>query len=403
MRWHVGWGQHSFELDVEDHKVVPSRRGASTPPVTDLAAAVNHALEEPFHFPALRRALTPDDHVTIAVDEGLPRLTELLVPLLEHVCAAGVSPEAIKLVCQPPSTGQPWALELPDQFLDVHVEVHQPGDRRQLSYLATTRKGRRIYLNRSAVDADQLILLTGRGYDPQVGISGAEIFLFPGLADESSQQDNAGKLSLDAPGSEPWPIRQEAAEVSWLLGAPFLVQVIEGAGGQIFHILGGPVDSSGEGQRLLDAVWRVEVDRPADIVVTAISGDSARHTWNDLAHAFSCAARVVKPGGRIVLLTDAQPELGPAAALMRQCDDPVAALKLLVKEKPPDLASGFLWASAAEQAKLFLLSRLPGDVVEELFVTPLEQPGQAAKLLSDQASCLFLPDAHKTLAVLAQL
>ena len=39
-------------------------------------------------------------------------------------------------------------------------QVHDPADRKKLSYLATTRQGRRIYLNRSAVDADQLIVLS---------------------------------------------------------------------------------------------------------------------------------------------------------------------------------------------------------------------------------------------------
>jgi nickel-dependent lactate racemase len=399
MRLQVAWGRQIMEVDVLDQNLVASRRPVAAPPITDLAGAVHKALEEPLRFPALRRALTPDDHVAIAVDERLPYLPQLLVPLLEHICSAGVSAEAISLVCQPPSTGQPWALDLPDEFQDVNVEVHQPAQRRKLSYLATTRHGRRIYLNRSAVDADQLILLTGRGYDPRLGISGAETALFPGLSDEATLQEFATKLSLDAPGAEPWPIQTEAVEVAWLLGAPFLVQVIEGTDGEVIHVLAGTLESSGEGQRLMEARWRIQVERPADVVLAGIGGDPDRHTFADLAHAFYCAARVVKPGGRIVLTTDANPALGRSAELLRQYDDPLAALKILLEEKPPDLADGFLWASAADRAKLYLLSRLPGDVVEEMFVTPLEQPGEVEKLVGS-ATCLVLPDANKALAVL---
>ena len=65
-----------------------------------------------------------------------------------------------------------------------------------------------------------------------------------------------------------------------------------------------------------------------------------------------------------------------------------------------DLVDGFLWASAADTAKLYLLSRLPGEVVEELFVTPLEGPSQVGKLIGSDATCLILPDAHKALAIL---
>jgi nickel-dependent lactate racemase len=400
MRLQLAYGRHSQEIDVPDANLVTSERGAAAPPVTDLAGAVRRALQEPFHFPALHLALTPDDHVAIAVDERLPRLGEILVPLLEEVRAAGVAPEAITLVCLSPSTGQSWALELPDDFQDVRIEVHQPAERPKLSYLATTRQGRRIYLNRSAVDADQLILLTGRSYDPRAGVAGAEIALFPSLGDEATIREFAGKLSLDAPGAEPWPICQEAAHVAWLLGAPFLVQVIEGMGDEVLHVLGGTVESSREGRRLLDSHWRVRVDRPADTVLAAIAGDPERATFEDLAHAYYCAARVVKPGGRVALITDVNPPLGRAAELMRQYDDPVDALKILFKEKPADLAAGFLWASAAERAKLYLLSRLPGDVVEEMFVTPLQKSDEILKLLAEGASCLVLPDAHKTLAVL---
>src|SRR5262249_44784613 len=97
---------------------------------------------------------------------------------------------------------------------------------------------------------------------------------------------------------------------------------------------------------------------------------------------------------------DANPGLGRAAAVLRQHNDPQDALKNLLKERPADLAEGFLWASAAARAKLFLLSRLPGNVVEEMFVTPLEQPNQVGKVLDGAASCLIVPDAHKALPVL---
>ena len=51
--------------------------------------------------------------------------------------------------------------ELPDEFQDVRTEIHDPGKREALAYLATTRRGRRIYLNRTVVDADQSIVVAG--------------------------------------------------------------------------------------------------------------------------------------------------------------------------------------------------------------------------------------------------
>jgi nickel-dependent lactate racemase len=401
MRVGLEWDTHDLAVDIASENFIQLRRAAPVPALSDPAAAVQNALEQPHDFPSLRRALTPDDHVAIAVDEHVPQLPRLLMPILEHVRGADVSAEAITLLCTPPSSGQPWLDEISDDLQDVRVEIHQPGDRRKLSYLATTRHGRRIYLNRSAVDADQLILLTRRAYDPMLGYSGAECALYPGLGDEATQQECATHLHADAPSRTPWPVRREAEEVAWLLGAPFLVQVIEGLGNDVAHVVAGTVQSSREGQRLLDLHWRVTTDRLADVAVASLSGNPARLEAADLARAFFSAARVVKPGGRIVVLTDAAPTLGPSLDLLRQREEPAAALQLVLHEKPADLATGFMWASAAEHARLYLLSGLPADTAEELFVTPLAHAGEVQRLLGPDTACLILPDAHKTLASVA--
>jgi nickel-dependent lactate racemase len=395
----IPYGRQRLEVEVAELNLVGVRRQADPGPPADPAAAVRAALETPVGFPALRRALTPDDHVTVVVDERLPHLAELLTPLLEHLSQAQVRAESVTLLCPPSASAQPWVDDLPDAFQEVTVEVHDPSDRKHLSYLATTRQGRRLYLNRSAVDADQLVVLARRGYDPLLGYSGSEGALYPALSDEATRREVCDRLSMAAPGDKPWPVRREAAEVAWLLGAPFVVQVIEGWGDDLAEVIGGVAESGEEGQRLLDARWRVRVDRPADTVVVSLSGDPARHDFADLARALGCAARVVKPNGRIVLLSEAGPDLGPGAELLRQAEDPAGALKLLHHHKPPEMAALFQWASAAQRAALFLLSRLPGETAEELFTTPLDHAGQVQRLVGSSGSCLFLSDAHKTLAV----
>jgi nickel-dependent lactate racemase len=343
--------------------------------------------------------LTPDDHVTIVVDEGLPHLADLLTPVLEHVTGAGISPDAITLLCAPPVTSQDWIEDLPEEFQDVRIEVHDPNERRKLAYLATTGRGRRVYFNRTAVDADQLVVVSRRGYDPALGYSGSEGTLYPALSDEATRQELAGQLSMAAPEEQAWPVRKEAAEVAWLLGAPFMVQVIEGPGEEVAHVLAGLADTGEEGQRLLNARWRVEVDRPADIVLAGVSTDPARQTFADLARALAVASRVVKPGGRIILLSGASPVLGPGADLLRQAEDAAGALALLRDKKPADLAAAFQWAHAAQQAAIYLLSAWPADTVEEMFAVPLDDASQVQRLLDTGGDCIVLADANKTLAL----
>ena len=396
----INFGRERLELDVQQGRLVGMHpQSPQAPPLPDPAAAVRAALETPTGFPALRRALTPDDHMAIVLDRHLSLLPELVTPILKHVLDAHVALEAITLVCPPTQLSQKWVQLLPQELQKVHVEVHDPTDRRRLSYLATTRKGRRLYLNRTVVDADQVVLLTRRGYDPLLGYSGSEGALYPALSDEVTQKELGTLLSMEAPGEKPWPVRREAAEVAWLLGAPFVVHVVEGSGETITHVLGGLVDTGEEALRLLNARWRLSVDALAETVIAGVSGDPDHHGFADLSEALACAARVVRPQGRIILLSQAEPVLGTGMELMRQAENPSEALSLLRRHAPPDSAAAFQWASAAQRATIYLLSRLPAETAEELFAVPLEHAGQVQRLLGSADSCLFLADAQKTLAI----
>lgn len=400
MQARIAFGQEILEFDVGEGSLERGRRAPRADDLADPVQAMRDALEHPVDYPPLRLALTPDDHVAVVVDEGTPRLSSLLTPVLEQITRARVKPEAITIVCPPQSARQAWLEELPDAFQDVRVEIHQPGDRKKLAYLATTRHGRRIYLNRTVVDADQTVLLTRRGYDPALGHAGAELALFPGLGDEATLRELAGLLKTRAPGGQLWPIEEEAREVAWMAGAPFFVQVIAGTGDAVCGVLAGPLESSPAGRALLDARWRVEFDRPADVVIAGVTGDAGGLTIDDLARAFFAAARVVKPGGSIVVLSDIAPRLGPSFELIRRHDEPADALRVLMRDKPGDLASGFMWATAADHARLYLLSGLADELAEELYTVPLQNARQAQKLLGEGASCILLEDAHRVLAVL---
>ena len=167
-------GGERLTLDIPSDQLIRIDRAERAAPLADPIQALRDCLESPQHYPALRRALTPDDHVTVVVDEHLPRIGDLVTAVVEHIVAAGVNPAAITLLCPPTSSQQPWLEELPDAIQDVHLEIHAPGDRNHLAYLATTKAGKRVYLNRSAVDADQLVVLTRPHFDPVLGYAGAE-------------------------------------------------------------------------------------------------------------------------------------------------------------------------------------------------------------------------------------
>jgi nickel-dependent lactate racemase len=396
----VPYGHLTADLEVPEGALVRSRVDAPPQALPDPAAAVRAALERPHEFPPLRRALTPDDRVVVLVDERLPLLPSLLVPVLEHLLSAGISAEAITLLCPSPSGNQSWLEELPEELEEVRLEVHTPQDRRRLSFVTTMSQGRELLFNRTAVDAAQIVVLSDLRYDSLHGYGGGEGALYPAFSDRATRNAVGTRWSLDVPGSSPWDARQEAGEAVWLLGAPFFVQVIEGPNDSIADVVGGVVTSLPQGRRLLDAHWRHVVDGPADTVVATISGDPGRQTFADLADALACASRVLKPNGRIVLLTEARPAATAATALLTDAEDPSEALAEISRRQEYELRAAWQWATATQEHRVYLLSGLPEDDVESLFAFPLEDVAQVRRLVAAGEACLFLPDAHKTLALI---
>lgn len=387
-----------FELS--EHALVSCHQQKNSASSLNVTDALRESLDNPYEFPALRRALTEDDQITIVVDERLPQLGTLITGLLEYLVDVGIRPEAITLLCAPPGTGQDWLDELPDALEEVRCEIHDPSDDKSLSFLNIMSQGRRLYLNTRMVDADQVIVLCGRRYDPFVGFGGGANAIYPTFSNVETQSETSQLPSLHLPEQSSWPLAEEAVEASWLLGAPFYIQAIEGQGDTIAGFVTGIVESMNEGQRLQNETWKRNVDTTVDTVVIGLSGDPKSHTFLDLADAVSMAVRVLGSHGRIILLTDAEPIQDANTSLVHQSEDPSAVLSKIGREQAFAYRAAWEWATAAEQAQIYLLSHWPSDFVEEMFAVPLDNPEQAQRLISTSESCLVLQDGQKTLAVL---
>ena len=387
-------GRSRWSLAVRDADLIPLSIAAGAP-VRDARAAVVEALDHPVRFEAFRRALTPDDRIALVIDESLPRLPELIAGVLEYLAEAGIPPSAVTAI-SPAGSAQHWMNDLPDSMTDLQTEIHRPGDRNRLSYLAATKEGRRIYLNRTLVDADQAVVLTGRGYDALLGYSGGVGSVYPGLADTESVRNLVPKLSPQTAPDGSWPTQADAHEVAWLLGSPFFVQVIEGAGDEIDRVLAGFADTSAEAAARLDDRWKSAAGEAADTVVVTLSGDPERHDFPALARAAATGARAVKPGGTVIILSEADPEIGGATDVLRRTDEPPEAVRVLFREKPADAAAAVQWAWAAGRAKVYLASEIRPTTVEEMFATPLAGPKEVQALLDAGGRTLIVPDAHKS-------
>ncbi|HEY0980836.1 hypothetical protein, partial [Schlesneria sp.] len=106
------------------------------------------------------------------------------------------------------------------------------------------------------------------------------------------------------------------------------------------------------------------------------------------------ARKLVVQGGRIIVLSDLAAEPGAGIEMIGNSRSAKAALRPLRNAAPPDVLSASQIASAADWASIYLLSRLDSQLVERSFMTPLEDPLEAARLLASCDGCIVLAGAQ---------
>lgn len=381
----LNYGVKSAIVQIEPAKLLKVRRHAEPTSVGDPVAILAASLEAPTRFPSLWRALTPDDHVALVVDENVPELESLVPPIIDHIGKAGVRPGQVTVVLRT-NADRP---DLENAWPGVVVETHDPSDRNRLSYLATTKGGRRIYINRSVGEADQIIVLAEvRFHEP------ATRMLFPALSDQETI-DDVSHESHDL-------AVKETKEVAWLLGLPFFIQVIAGPGDSVGNIISGPFDTRVEASQQLREFWHVETDRLADLAIVSLGGEPATQTTTDLDRAMANAGRVVKSGGIIVLMSQSPPQFDDAFRMIQEASSTDHAHKMVHQFANKESHAARQWLKSVKDHRVMIFGDWQENIVEELFATHIQSVPQLQRIIEGAESCIYLPDGQRIHAAVVE-
>lgn len=386
-------GSQKLELKLPDGKLVQGRRESMPSRLGDIRLATAASLEAPTEFPALRLALTPDDHLAILIHEQMNGLVEVLETVLRHVHSAGLQMSQITVLVQALQSGmtRTWPEQLSEEVRGFKIEEHQ-FDQTKLAYLASTQAGRRIYLNRHIVDADQIIIIGNVRFDPVYGVACGLADLFPAFSDAPTREELTRHLHDIVPLKDhPFPIWKEIDEVGWQLGLPFLVCVVEGQGDAVSQVIAG---SAGPVRQLAESLLRkyniIRMPHQVDLVVGTLVGSPSLQTFAQVTEALFRATRGVHSGGKVAVLSEAAGLLPPGADIVAQADSVVAGLTFL--RQHPEIIRLPWWylAQSLEHSKAYLSSRFPEEVVESLFMVPLDSQRQVQNLIDQSGSVMIV-------------
>jgi nickel-dependent lactate racemase len=378
-------------------------RPETHPRTEPVEETVRSSLAKPLGFPALASAVLEDDAIAITVDHGVPQVSEIVTGIVGTLIQAGVQRSRIHVLLgmdgEDIHTVRRSMLDA--GYAGVDIGQHDPSNRSTVSYLAADKKGRPVYLNRLVCDADLVISVGCLRASGSPAYWGIHAGIYPEFADASTHQRFlAPSSSLSAPRSA--RRAHEAEEASWLLGARFTVQSLPGPHGTILDVLAGDIDAVRmAGEPRVDQLWVESIPRRASLVIAALSGAACQQNWENLGRVMSAALEAVEVDGSIVLCTHIDRGAGPSLRRVASAVSPQQVHKHGEKHPTPDSLFASQLAEAQRNHRIYFLSRLHPEAVENLGMTPVADPHEVQNLCDRSESCLLISNAQYCRPVVA--
>ena len=243
----------------------------------------------------------------------LTRTDLILPPILEVLNAAGVSDGDIFIVF---ALGIHRTQTEEERKLIVGEEVysrirsfdHISTDEANLVEIGTTSFGNRVEINRAVWEADRIILTGEIIYHLIAGYSGGRKSMVPGVAGFRTTTFNhrmifhpecrAGKLDGN-------PAHEDLLEACRMADPDFLVNVVLSPDGRLIRVVAGHYElAHREGCRTVDAMLRVDLDRPYDVVVASAGGFPLDIDLRQAHKGLENACAALRPGGSILFYAE---------------------------------------------------------------------------------------------------
>lgn len=315
----LAYGNGFLEYELPPQTFVAEGKGLK--PLADPVAAVREAMRNPTASPPLRELVNVQSKIVILVsDSTRPTGADIFIPaLLQELETAGVPDANITFMVGTGAHGVLTADELAAVLPDglgqrFQVQSHDCFAKSRLVHVGTTSRGNEVWLNQLAVEADLRILTGAVSIHPFAGFGGGRKALFPGVAGYETICFNHS-LMLNpraAPGVLAGnPVHEDFMEGIAFTGPKFLLNSIVDEAGAIAAIEAGDVNRAHlAGTRTVLESAAVTVPGLADTVVASAGGFPYDINLYQAVKALQNAARIVRPGGKIILIAECSQGVG---------------------------------------------------------------------------------------------
>jgi nickel-dependent lactate racemase len=387
------------------------------PGVQDAKAEVERALKEPIGSKLLSEIAKPDSKVTIVVDDATRKSPseKMLLPVLAELNSAGVKDENITIIfgCGTHRAVKPEEAQelLGEEALKRVKTFSHCCSAQDMVYVGTTKThGTKVHINRVFAEADVKVLLGDVNFHYYAGYGGGRKSILPAVCGSDTIQNNHALLlsaSARTGNLEGNPVHVDMTEAARLAKVDFIVNVVENKKGEIVKAFAGDLEAAFlEATKLVDEMFRVTVDRRADIIVVSAGGHPADIDLYQAYKGLDNALDAVKRGGVIILVAEC-PE-GHGNQVFYDWMTRLGDLKTVEREIKRNFVMGghkaYYLLKAQQNHQIILVSSMPDYYATSIFKLKTTRAvndalNEALKLAGSASRVWAMPQGSHTLPV----
>lgn len=281
----------------------------------DSTVEIERALKEPIGSKTLGEIAKAEHKIAIVVDDATRSAPShlMLPPILNELNSVGVKDENVTVIfgcgTHKGVSREEAARLLGDVILNRVRVISHDCRANDLVYVGTTPKyGTKVYLNRVFAEADVRILTGDIGFHYYAGYGGGRKSVLPAVSGEETIKHNHAMLLNPKAKTgvlEGNPVHEDMTESARLAKVDFILNVVTNSKGEIVKAFAGDLEQAfHEGVKLVDEMYRVPVDRRANIVVVSSGGHPADVNLFQAYKGVDSALEIVKRGGTIILVAE---------------------------------------------------------------------------------------------------
>jgi nickel-dependent lactate racemase len=350
------------------------------PGVADSLAEVERALREPIGTNLLGEIVKSGDAVAVVVDDATRATPSYLMfpPLLDELNRVGVKDESITLIfgCGIHRAVKPEEVKklVGEEAIERVKVVNHDCKSADLVYLGKTAKfGTKVYVNKVFAESDVRILTGDVELHYYAGYGGGRKSVLPAVSGAETIQNNHTMLLNPKARTgvlEGNPVHEDMVEAAKLAKVDFILNIVTNSKNELVRAFAGDLEQAFyEGVKLVDEMYKVPIERRADVVLVSPGGHPFDINLYQAYKGVDNALDAVKRGGVMVLVAEC-PE-GHGHDVFYEWMTKFKDAKQMEKEIKKRFRLGghkaYYLLKAVQKAEIILVSAMPDYLAQNVF------------------------------------